>query len=213
MIANATPLLTFEEFVQLDLDDQHLYELIGGHPVPMAEPSGAHESLRSFLLLEYGIEIRRGRLDLETHPKTLCKLSKNDGRRPDLLVVRKDVWKRQTRVEATLRDEPPELIVEIVSTNWKDDYLDKPRWYAAFAGGVPEYWILDPLFTLERYPERRNPEILVPTLSVGNLVRTGNILEPTAYQWQRFTGSDRITSKIFPDFPLTVDDIMAAAAG
>jgi Uma2 family endonuclease len=210
MIASPTPLLTFEEFVQLDLDDNCLYELIGGHPVPMAEPSGAHESLRSLLLLEFGLEIRRLGVNLEAHPKTLCKLSKNDGRRPDLLVVRKDVWKRQTQIEATLRDEAPALVVEIVSTNWEDDYINKPRWYAAFAGGVPEYWILDPMFTIDRYPKRKHPEIAVPTLSIGTLTTTGKLLEPTTYSWQRFTGSDQIASQIFPDFPLTLEQILAS---
>jgi Uma2 family endonuclease len=204
-VAKASPLLTFEEFLELKFDDENIYELIDGLVVPMSEPSGRHESIGSNLAFEFELEIRRLKLNLETHLKTLCKLAPRDGRRPDLLVVDKDVWRRNTKVEAALRDEAPELVLEVVSTNWQEDYQKKPLWYAAFAGGVPEYWIVDPLHAIERYPERKNPAIDVPTVSVG-------LLEAGKYKWREFTGYDQIESKLFPELSLTVEQVMAAGA-
>lgn len=93
-VTTASPLLTFEEFLELKLDDENIYELIDGLVVPMSKPSGRHESIRSNLAFEFELEIRRLKLNLETYPKTLCKLAPRDGHRPDLLVVDKDVcWR------------------------------------------------------------------------------------------------------------------------
>lgn len=202
MAQATTKLLTFEEFLEYDDGTDNLYELVGGQVVPMSEPSGRHESISSFIYGELYLEIRLRRLNLEPHPKTLCKLSDKDGRRPDLLVVDKGKWVRNTAKEAALK-EPSELVIEIVSTNWEDDYQKKPLWYAAF--GVPEYWIVDPLFVIDRYPNRRNPAIQVPTVSVLTLGEDKN------YQTRKFTGSERIESQLFPQIALTVDQIMAAS--
>lgn len=195
-------LLTFEEFLDYDDETDNLYELVGGQVVPMSEPSGRHESISSFIYGELYLEIRLRGLNLEPHPKTLCKLSDRDGRRPDLLIVDKAKWVRNTVKEAALK-EPPELVIEIVSTNWEDDYQKKPLWYAAF--GVPEYWIVDPLAAIDRYPNRRNPAIQVPTVSVLILG------EDKKYQTRKFTGSERIESQLFPEIALTVEQIMTAS--
>jgi len=83
-------LLTFEQFLDYDDGTDNIYELVAGQVVPMSEPSGKHESIRTFILVEFGFEIRRLRLSLEPHPNILCKLDQRDGRRPDLIrLVRK----------------------------------------------------------------------------------------------------------------------------
>lgn len=206
MTQAVTKPLTFEEFLNYDDGTDNLYELVSGEVVSMAEPSGRHESIRTFLLLEFGFEIRRLKLNLEPHPRTLCKLAPKDGRRPDVLVIDKDKWQRNTKIEAALR-EAPELVVEIVSTNWEEDYQKKPLWYAAFGEGVPEYWIVDPLLAIDRYPERRNPEILVPTVSVLMLGKD------RTYRTQRFTGQDRIVSSLFSELELTVEQVVQIGRG
>ncbi len=193
-------LLTFEQFLDYDDGTDNIYELVAGQVVPMSEPSGRHESIRSFLYGELYLEIRLRGLNLEPHPNILCKLDKRDGRRPDLIVMDKELWASVTRIEAALFV-PPEMAVEIVSTNWEEDYQKKVASYAAF--GVNEYWIVDPLALIERYPNRRNPQIQVPTVSVGVLDAKNR-----EYSWKEFTGADRIESQLFPELTLTVEQVV-----
>lgn len=195
-------LLTFEQFLDYDDGTYNIYELVAGHVAAMSEPSGKHESVRTFILVELGFEIRLRRLDLEPYPNILCKLDKREGRRPDLIVMDKDRWAAATQIQAALFV-PPEMAIEVVSTNWEEDYQKKVAWYAAF--GVREYWIVDPLTLLDRYPNRRNPNIQMPTVSVG-------VLNPETreYKWKEFTGDNRIESALFPELQLTVTQIVAA---
>ena len=201
---------TVEEFLELDLPEEQKYELINGIIVPMAEPSGKHENLRTELLVSLKLESRRANLGLLIHPQTVLILGKKDTRKPDLIAIDRESWNRQTQTQAVLI-EPPSVAIEIVSTNWEEDYRIKPLWYAAF--GVRELWIVDPLFHLDRYPSKRNPKILQPTISIGQLVASQSILVENEYRFQSFTGSDRIKSEFFPNLNLTVDQIIAFSEG
>jgi Uma2 family endonuclease len=58
--------LTAEEFLALELPDSHEYELRDGIIVPMAEPSGRHENLRSELMFILKAESKRAGLNLLT---------------------------------------------------------------------------------------------------------------------------------------------------
>ena len=60
---------------------------------------------------------------------------------PDLLLVRQE---NAARLKPTYIDGPPDLVVEIVSPDSQD--RDRREKFAEYqAGGVPEYWIVDPL--------------------------------------------------------------------
>jgi Uma2 family endonuclease len=201
---------TVDEFLELDLPEGKTYELINGVIVPIAEPSGKYENLRSELWLALKSETKRANLGLLIHPQPVLVLGRKDTRKPDLIVIKREDWNRQTQIEAVLR-EPPSIAIEIVSTNWEDDYRNKPLWYAAF--GVQELWIIDPLFHLDRYPGRRNPKILQPTISVGQLVNSDSILTEKEYRFESFTESDRIKSQFFPELNLTVAEIIAFGEG
>ncbi|MDV2994358.1 MAG: hypothetical protein N4J56_004012 [Chroococcidiopsis sp. SAG 2025] len=201
---------TVEEFLELDLPEGKTYELINGIIVPMVNPSGKHENLRSELLFTLKLENKRANLGLLIHPQPVLLLGRKDTHKPDLIVIKREDWNRQTQVEAVLR-EPPSIAIEIVGTNWEDDYRNKPIWYAAF--GVQELWIIDPLFHLDKYPGRRNPKILQPTISVGQLVNSDSILTEKEYHFESFTGSDRIKSQFFPELNLTVAEIIAFGEG
>ena len=201
---------TVEEFLTLDLPEGQEYELINGVITPMSEPSGKHENLRSGLLVELTLESRRRKLGLLIHPKPVMQLGPRDTRKPDLIAINRESWNQQTNSEAVLK-EPPSVAIEIVSTNWEEDYRNKPLWYAAF--GVNELWIIDPLFTVDRYPNRKNPKIQEPTISVGKLVPSSSILVEREYEFEVFTGSNRIKSQLFPDLELTVEQIIAFGEG
>ena len=54
----------------------------------------------------------------------------------------------------------PDLIVEIVSTNRKDDYIKKLKYYEK--AGVKEYWIVDPKYkivTVYQFSSEDSPNI------------------------------------------------------
>jgi len=87
------------------------------------------------------------------------------------------------------------LIVEIVSTNWRDDYLTKAGDYEEM--GIAEYWIVDYL-GLGGKRFIGNPK--QPTFSVYQLVEG-------EYQVSQFKGNNSIQSPEFPNFNLTVEQV------
>ena len=90
------------------------------------------------------------------------------------------------------------LIVEVVSTNWQDEYLTKLAEYEKL--GISEYWIVDYLgLGGRRYIG--NPK--QPTLSVYELVEG-------EYSVKQFRGSDRIESPTFNELSLTAQQIFQA---
>ncbi len=101
--------LSVEEFLGLDLPDNQEYELRDGTIVPMAEPSGRHENLRSELMFALKTESKRcqlrwlassgSQLNLLVHPKPVLMLGPKDTRKPDLIAIDREKWRRQTEVE------------------------------------------------------------------------------------------------------------------
>ncbi|MBD2184620.1 Uma2 family endonuclease [Planktothrix sp. FACHB-1355] len=89
-------------------------------------------------------------------------------------------------------------VVEVVSTNWSDDYALKLEEYEAL--GISEYWIVDYLGLGGRRfignPKR-------PTLSIYQLVEG-------EYQVRQFRENERIESLTFPELNLTASQIFRA---
>jgi Uma2 family endonuclease len=48
------------------------------------------------------------------------------------------MWKKRSTIT---KGETVRLVIEVVSTNWQDDYLIKLAEYEKL--GIPEYWIVD----------------------------------------------------------------------
>ena len=87
------------------------------------------------------------------------------------------------------------LIVEVVSTNWQDDYVVKQLAYEAL--GISEYWIVDYL----GLGGRRfigNPK--QPTISICRLV-------DGEYDVQYFRDDDILQSLTFPELKLTANQV------
>ena len=88
------------------------------------------------------------------------------------------------------------LVVEIVSTNWRDDYQRKAADYEEM--GIPEFWIVDYLgLGGRRYigtPKR-------PTFSVYQWV-------DGEYQVSLFRGNQAIASPTFPTLELTLAQVL-----
>ncbi|HBC40718.1 MAG TPA: hypothetical protein DCZ88_02135, partial [Pseudanabaena sp.] len=90
------------------------------------------------------------------------------------------------------------LAIEIVSTNWRDDYHLKFADYEEM--GIAEYWIID-YAALGGRNFIGNPK--QPTISVCNLV-------DGEYQISKFQNSDRLISQIFPELNLTANQIFTS---
>ena len=89
-------------------------------------------------------------------------------------------------------------MIEIVSTNWRDDYHLKFADYEEM--GIAEYWLVD-YAALGGRNFIGNPK--QPTISVCNLV-------DGEYQIRKFQNSDRLISQIFPELALTANQVFQA---
>jgi Uma2 family endonuclease len=194
--------MTFEEFLDWYPEDGNCYELMDGEVVS-ERPRGDHEEVISVLTRKLDREMER--LDLPWFmPKTCCvKPGGNlDGYVPDLIVLDRaklalePLWKKASTI---MRGESAQLVVEVASTNWQEDYAKKLEDYELL--GIPEYWIVD----YRALGGRRyigSPK--QPMVSVYELV-------DGIYQVQQFRAGEAIASAIFPELKLTVAEILAVA--
>lgn len=129
---------------------------------------------------------------------TTNKKGKEQGRHPDVCVIDRDILRSDRLNHQGIR-ELIQLAVEVVFTNWEDDYIDKLDEYERL--GIPEYWIVDYL-ALGSRTYLRDPK--QPSIFVFGLDSEGK------YQYTRFQSNDRLISPTFPELDLIVDQILAA---
>jgi len=196
-------LVTFEEFVDwLPENSGVRYELHNGSIVEMAQPVGDHEEVKGFLAKKLTVELSRLDLPFFIPNQAMVRpLEKDSGYFPDVLVLNqsnlanKPLWKKSSVV--SLSASIP-LIIEVVSTNWRDDYYIKYADYEEI--GIAEYWIID-YAALGGRNFIGNPK--QPTISVCNLV-------DGEYQISKFRDSSPIISQTFPEINLTPNQIFQA---
>ncbi|WP_375507190.1 Uma2 family endonuclease [uncultured Nostoc sp.] len=194
-------LVTFEDFAAWRPEGGR-YELHDGVIVEMAQPVGDHEDIVGFLVEKITIEYVRNGLPY-TIPKTVLVKPTNSesGYSPDVLLlnrpnlVNEPLWKKESTV--SLAASIP-LVVEVVSTNWDDDYYTKQGKYEGI--GIPEYWVVDYL-GLGAKKFTGNPK--QPTISIYQLI-------DGEYQVTQFRGTDRILSPTFAELNLTAEQIFQA---
>jgi Uma2 family endonuclease len=195
--------LTFEEFVEwLPENTGTRYELHDGIIVEMSQPSGKHEKVTGFLAGEITVEYKRLKLPYFIPKTVLVKPpNKSSGYFPDIVLINdanlhnEELWEKESTVT---QSESIPLVIEVVSTNWEDDYYTKLGNYEAMK--IPEYWIAD-YAALGARKFIGNPK--QPTLSIYELV-------DGEYQITQFRGDDRILSPTFPDLNLTANQIFKA---
>jgi len=201
MIQTAIQPVTFEEFVEWKPENGR-YELHNGGIVEMSQPLGGHEKVIGFLARKLTVEFDRSNLPYFITNQALVKSPDNKSAYfPDLLIlneanlVSEPLWEKFSTV--TQGASIP-LVIEVVSTNWQDDYLRKVGEYELI--GIPEYWIVDDL----GLGDRRfigNPK--QPTISVYQLV-------DGQYQISQFWGDDNIEPAAFPELKLTAQQVFQA---
>jgi Uma2 family endonuclease len=195
-------LVTFEEFTVTKPEDGH-YELHDGVIVKMAQPLGGHEDIVGFLAAEITLEYRRLNLPYSIPKTALVKPPEKDsGYSPDVLLLNRNnlasepLWKNKSTV--TQGASIP-LVIEVVSTNWRDDYHKKYADYEEI--GIPEYWVVDYL-GLGAKKFTGNPKL--PTISIYQLI-------DEEYHVTQFRGTNQIISRNFPELNLTAQQIFDAA--
>lgn len=196
-------LVNFEEFVEwLPENSAVRYELHHGDIVEMAQPVGEHEEVISFLSIEIPVEIKRLGLPYGIPRQVIVRPPEKDcGYFPDILVLNRAnlaneiLWQKHSTL--SLAASIP-LVIEVVSSNWRDDYYLKYADYEEM--GIPEYWIID-YAALGGRNFIGNPK--QQTISICNLV-------DGEYQIVKFRENDRIVSPTFPDLNLTANQIFQA---
>ncbi|MDY6900354.1 MAG: Uma2 family endonuclease [Cyanobacteriota bacterium] len=198
-------LVTFEEFIDWLPENSGIsYELHNGNIIEMAQPVGEHEEVTGFLTIKLSALIDRLNLPYSIPNKVIVRPpGKDTGYFPDILVLNREnlvnepLWKKASTL---INGESIPLVIEVVSTNWRDDYHFKYADYEEM--GIPEYWILD-YAALGGRNFIGNPK--QPTISICNLV-------DEEYQITKFQNNDEIISQTFPDLKLTANQIFQAGA-
>ncbi len=192
--------LSFEQFLDR-CPEEGFYELVNGEIVEMRS-TRQHDDTGNLFLFAFNDEIRQQKLNYVVNNTALVKTVKKDGteqaRKPDVSVIDRDIW-RSDRANYNALDVPIQLAVEITSTNWDDDYIDKLEEYERL--GIREYWIVDYLAIASR-DFLGNPKY--PTVFVFLPDEDGK------YQRNKFQGNDIIISPTFPNLKLTVEKILKA---
>lgn len=201
MLQTVPKFITVDEFIT-QYSDNERYELIDGELVEM-EPTGPHEQVAGFVGRKLNVEIDRKYPDYLIPYRCLLKvLGTQTAFRPDVMVldrtqlVNEPLWQQEPVITMGTSIK---LIVEVVSTNWQNDYARKVEDYALL--NVPEYWIVDYLGIggREYIGKPKQPTITICTLGEDE------------YQKQLFRNDDALVSKIFPNLSLTANQIFASS--
>ncbi|WP_013323395.1 Uma2 family endonuclease [Gloeothece verrucosa] len=144
--------LTFQEYLFYEDNTDTLYELYRGQLIPMAAPTGLHTNICKYLVYQFQLYFATVRNEFRT-PANLPLIATSDAgirteidssRIPDIVVCSPQLWQQVCdRPGSGVFDfgETPNLVVEVTSDNWREDYIRKRAEYALI--DIPEYWIVD----------------------------------------------------------------------
>jgi Uma2 family endonuclease len=200
--------LTFNEFL-FQCPDEGRFELVNGEIVEMVN-TRQHKDIAFFIMKKIDQEIDRLNLNFivttQVVIKTINKKGIEQGRIPDVSVIDRTLWRSAPADYAALT-EPIQLAVEVVSTNWENDYVDKLDEYEQL--GIKEYWIVDYLACCGADPCGIASRALLgdpkfPTISVYVLNEQGK------YERSQFRGDEIIISPTFSELQITANSIFQA---
>lgn len=131
---------TAEEFFRAvpSEDSSEQYELLDGEIVALASPSTIHQRLvmeLSFAIHSY-VKANGGSCSVMLSPYDV-RLDDHNVVVPDVSVICDP-----TKIDDRRCNGSPDWVIEVTSSNRRDDYVRKLSLYERF--GVREYWIVDP---------------------------------------------------------------------
>jgi Uma2 family endonuclease len=200
MVLVESKTISFDDFIiWLPERSIYRYELRDGEILEMPKPRGKHSEIAGFIISELNFIIRQSQLPYIIPRESIVKsIDGKSGYEPDVIVLDKEMLAQESRWEAEsiiIQGSSVKLAIEVVSTNWQDDYAVKQIAYQAL--GIQEYWIVDYLGLGGRnfigYPKQ-------PTISVYYLV-------DGEYDLHQFRGDERINSPTFPNLELSLDKL------
>ncbi|MGB7443881.1 MAG: Uma2 family endonuclease [Coleofasciculaceae cyanobacterium] len=201
MIQTTAKVMNLDEFLDWYPDGYGRFELYNGVVVEM-QPTGTHERVAGFLALKLGVEIERLTLPYFIPRQCIIKPidSEQSGFIPDIAVLdetlldAEPMWRKRSTIT---KGETVRLVIEVVSTNWQDDYLIKLAEYEKL--GISEYLIVDYLgLGGRRYIG--NPK--QPTISVYQFI-------DGEYMFRQYRESQHIELLTFPELQLTAEQVFA----
>jgi Uma2 family endonuclease len=198
MVLTESKTISFDDFITwLPERSEYRYELRDGKILEMPKPPGKHSEIAGEISGKLYLEINRlGLQHLIPRESIVKSIDGKSGYEPDAIVLDKELLAQEQRWETEsiiTQGSSVKLAIEVVSTNWQDDYAIKQIAYQAL--GIQEYWIVDYLGLGGRnfigYPKQ-------PTISVYYLV-------DGEYDLHQFRSNEMIKSPTFPDLELSID--------
>ena len=139
LVAPASPRkMTYDEFLAW-ADEDTLAEWVDGEVMMYSPASRRHQGIADFLTSVMRSFVEQHNLGVVLSAPFQMKLE--HGREPDLLFVASG---HLSRLKETYLDGPADLVIEIISP--ESVARDRgQKFYEYEAGGVQEYWLLDPI--------------------------------------------------------------------
>ena len=203
MVAIAQKTLSFEEFLNWDDESGRSFELVNGVAMPLSEPTAKHEDVVDGLcrlLVDHCQSLNLPYIPRQSKQVRLNAIpgESESSRKADIVVFAKEEWVRMRQSSASAAAYiPPPLAIEVVSTNWRDDYRIKLNEYETL--GILEYWIVDyaGLGGVQYIGSPKQSTVTINRLIDGE------------YQALRYQGEATIISPTFPQLVLTIAQIVA----
>ena len=169
----------------------------------MPNPLGSHEDVIAFVKLVLGMHLLKANPQwYVANSATVKPRREMMGYRPDVVVLDRTrladepLWASRSSI---INGASIPLVIEVVSTNWRDDYDIKFSDYEAM--DVAEYWLID-FRALAAARAIGKPK--QPTITVCYLTDDG-------YELRRFRAGEQLVSRVLPELELAAADIFAAA--
>ncbi len=194
-------LVSFEQFIDwYPENSEYRYELRQGVIFQVPKPRGKHSELAGDVAKRLNYAIDSAAFPYLIPRECVLKVSKETGYEPDVIVLERSalaaeaLWEKSSTVASGAA---VKLAIEVLSTNWQDDYELKLAAYESMQ--IPEYWIVDyaGLGGVRHLGRPKRPTLTVCTLIEGE------------YEVARLRDQEQIVSAAFPELALTVEQLLA----
>jgi Uma2 family endonuclease len=192
--------VSFDEFIAgYPENSEFRYELHHGVIIEMPKPRGTHSSVGGAAAKRLNYAIDAAELDYLIPLECVIKISDHTGYQPDVVVLEQAALVTEPRWESASTVEQAssiKLVIEIVSTNWQNDYELKMTEYEML--GIAEYWMIDyaGLGGIRHLGKPKQPTLTIATLVDGE------------YETCMFRGAERLVSLAFPNLSATAAELM-----